>query len=221
MKRTTNALPRNIISKSTNLNALLTTLLLLIIAGCAAPSIRASQTDITGPAGSATFGNSVTVLPNGNIVVIDQNYSIPAGAVNVGAVYLYDGATLNLISTLTGSTANDNVGFNGITVLANGNYVVRNPNWDNGAIVDAGAVTFCNAATGTNGAVSPANSLVGSKANDNIGSNSVTALTNGNYVVVSTAWDNGAITNAGALVVLFIDVSFCFLFVRGLMVKIK
>src|SRR4051812_44028463 len=31
----------------------------------------ATQTDIAGPAGSGQFGASVTVLPNGNFVVID------------------------------------------------------------------------------------------------------------------------------------------------------
>src|SRR5688500_6053777 len=47
-------------------------------------------------------------------------------------------------------------------------------------------------------AVSAANSLVGSKLSDNIG-RSVTALTNGNYVVSSTFWDNGAAATAGAV----------------------
>ena len=84
--------------------------------------LAASQTDIAGPAASS-FGSIVMVLPNGNIVVTAPSYSIPSGASNVGAVYLYDGATLGLISTLTGSTANDQVGNGGITVLTNGNFV--------------------------------------------------------------------------------------------------
>ena len=48
-------------------------------------------------------------------------------------------------------------------VLANGNYVVRSPYWDNGAAADAGAVTWGDGTSGVTGAVSAANSLVGSR----------------------------------------------------------
>ena len=43
----------------------------------------------------------------------------------MGAVYLYDGATHALISQLTGSSENDNLGSDGVTALTNGNFVVR------------------------------------------------------------------------------------------------
>lgn len=43
-----------------------------------------------------------------------------------------------------------------------GNYVVASADWDNGAVIDAGAVTFASGSTGISGPVSPANSLVGS-----------------------------------------------------------
>ena len=65
-------------------------------------------------------------------------------------------------NSLVGSTANDQVGFWGVTALSNGNYVVSSPDWDNGAIADAGAVTWGNGTSGVTGAVSAANSLVGS-----------------------------------------------------------
>src|SRR5512146_1353556 len=78
---------------------------------------EAAQTDIHGPLGSVAFGTSVRVLPNGNIVVTDPNGPVS----NVGAVYMYSPAGV-LISTLTGSTANDHVGSSGIVVLSNGNY---------------------------------------------------------------------------------------------------
>src|SRR5262249_6240507 len=77
-----------------------------------------------------------------------------------------------------------------------GNYVVASLNWDNGAVVNAGASTWGSGTTGVSGAVSAANSLVGSTAGDFVGS--VTALTSGNYVVRSPNWDNGAVANAGA-----------------------
>ncbi len=77
----------------------------------------ADQIDLPGPDGSGSFGKTVTALPNGNIVVTDPDYDIPGGAADVGAVYLYDGATRALISMLTGSTENDKAGSDGVTVL--------------------------------------------------------------------------------------------------------
>ena len=171
-----------------------------------AENVLMAQTDIAGPAGSGTFGTTVTVLANGNIVVTDPTYTDPAnpGVTGIGAVYLYDGATLAIISTLKGSTANDNVGGDGVTVLTNGNYVVDSPNWDNPspAKIDVGAVTWCSATTGCNGAVSAANSLIGGTASDFVGGyGGVTALTNGNYVVSSLLWSNpsGSISSVGAV----------------------
>ena len=145
----------------------------------------ADQGEINGPPNSAAFGSLVTVLPNGNIVVADPGFD-ENGVTNIGAVYLYNGATHALISTLKGSTANDQVG-GGITVLANGNYVVRSSAWSNGPANFAGAVTFCNATTGCSGVVSFGNSLVGSSAFDQVGF--VIPLPNGNYIVRSLDWD--------------------------------
>lgn len=92
-----------------------------------------TQINIPGPAGSGNFGSQVFSLPNGNFVVTDPGYDIttPTLVQNVGAVYLYNGATGALINTLTGSKANDGVGGgnNSITILNNGNYIVGSPNW--------------------------------------------------------------------------------------------
>ena len=46
---------------------------------------------------------------------------------------------------------------------------------------------------------SAANSLVGSTTNDRVGEFGVTVLSNGNYVVNSPSWSNGAATQAGAV----------------------
>ncbi|MBS1633908.1 MAG: T9SS type A sorting domain-containing protein [Bacteroidetes bacterium] len=161
-------------------------------------SASAQQTTINGPAGSGQFGYSITVLANGNYVVTDPDYDEGSTA-NVGAVYLYNGSTHALISTLKGSTANDNVGDAGITALSNGNFVVASPGWDNGANSDAGAVTWCNGSSGLSGVVSSSNSLVGTTANDRVGIEGVTALSNRNYVVKSPYWNNGAAFGAGAV----------------------
>lgn len=159
---------------------------------------RAAQFVIGGPSGSGEFGRSVTVLPNGNIVVTDPGLDIPGPVSNVGAVYLYQ-PTGGLIATLRGSSANDQVGSGGVVVLADGNFVVSSPQWDAGSVVDVGAVTRVSGSTGLNGVVSAANSLVGSTANDRVGDFGLLALPGGNYLVRSPNWDHGAATNAGAV----------------------
>jgi len=162
------------------------------------PASAAVQINIPGPTGSGEFGITVTALPNGNIVVTDPYYNGGIG-VDAGAVYLYDGATGTQISALTGGSAGDMVGSGGVTVLSNGNYVVCSPYWHNGSLHNAGAVTWGSATNGVSGVISPSNSLLGSQADDSIGSYGVTALSNGNYVVANQDWDNGGAVNAGAV----------------------
>ncbi len=87
---------------------------------------EAAPGEIPGPAGSGAFGTTVAVLPNGNVVVTDPTYS-KGGLTSIGAVYLYNGATLAVISILKGSTTGDEVGKGGIMVLSNGKYVVSSP----------------------------------------------------------------------------------------------
>jgi hypothetical protein len=163
------------------------------------PYAASTQTDIHGPAGSGMFGQQVTVLPNGNIVVTDPGYDNSGGIPDVGAVYLYNGATGTLISSLVGSRIGDMVGSDGVTVLSSGNYLVVSHGWANGTNAYAGAVTWGNSATGVSGVISSSNSLVGSIAGDSVGSGGVTMLTNGNYLVVSPNWQNGSAFNAGAV----------------------
>ena len=184
-------------SENAWLNAAITFLSFFALA--ALPGARAAQFDLAGPAGSGRFGSTVAVLPNGNFVVTDPFYDAPGPITDVGAVYLYDGVTLAVISTLTGSTAGDAVGSGGVTVLSNGNFVVRSPLWANGAAINAGAVTWGSGTTGVTGVVSVANSLVGSTATDQIGSGGVTLLSNGNFVVRSPGWNNGTAAGAGAV----------------------
>ncbi len=54
--------------------------------------------------------------------------------------------------------------------LSNGNYVVDSSTWANGTAADAGAVTWGNGTAGVSGPISATNSLVGSTANDSVGS---------------------------------------------------
>jgi hypothetical protein len=165
----------------------------MLAAAVVCSPVIAAELTIAGPVGSQAFGTSVRVLPNRNIVVTD-----PHRDSGRGAAYLYSPSRV-LISTLNGTTPDDHVGSGDIVVLANGNYLILSPDWDNGGVADAGAVTFGNASTGVAGNVSAANSLVGSTASDKVGAtDTAIALTNGNYVVRSPLWNNGATVDAGA-----------------------
>lgn len=159
----------------------------------------AQVTDINGPAGSGKFGATVTVLPNGNFVVTDPLFD-EGGVVNIGAVYLFSGTTNAVIGVLKGTTLNDSIGSAGITVLANGNFLVRSPNWDNGGIHNAGAITWCNATQTVSATINSSNSLVGNSANEQLGIQNIIKLSNGNYVVRDQNWSNGNTTFAGAAI---------------------
>ena len=160
--------------------------------------LNAQTTTINGPVGSELFALRVSNLPNGNFVIIDPFFDNGATA-NVGAVYLYNGITQQLISTLKGEKANDAIGFEGIEILTNGNFLVKSSGWQNGSLQGCGAITWVNATLGLNGVVNQTNSLVGVKANDGIGSGGVFNLPNGNYVVCSKRCDNGSVIDVGAV----------------------
>ena len=115
------------------------------------------------PAAGNLFGHSFVALSTGNIVITSPLDDF--GGTDAGAVYLFNGATGVLISTLRGSKANDIVrgglSGGGVTALSNGNYVVSNFSCRSGALVWAGAVTFGNGTSGTSGTITSANSAIG------------------------------------------------------------
>ena len=136
------------------------------------------------------FTSKTTVLSNGNIVFSKSDDTF--GGSNAGAVYLFNGTTGALISSLRGSHTDDRVGNGTITALSNGNYVVSSSDWNGGR----GAASWGSGTTGVVGTVSAANSLVGTNAGDNVGDGGIIALSNGNYVVHSYWWHSysGAVT---------------------------
>jgi trimeric autotransporter adhesin len=162
-------------------------------------SHAALQTDIVGPFGSGHFGDDVEVLSNGNVVVLDPGFDL--GSIDdVGAAYLYNGATHQLISSLIGSQLNDSVGSGGAVEVGDSNVVISSPSWDRGIAADAGAVTWINGTSGLNGSVSEANSVVGTHASDSVGSQPVTALpVTKNYVVAAPRWHAGIVKDVGAV----------------------
>jgi hypothetical protein len=174
---------------------ILTISLLLLVA--VIPASAAYQIDIAGPPDSGNYGQQIVFLPNGNLVVTDPAY----GESDSGAVYLYNGGTGTLISTLKGSSSGDNVGGGTgiVTVLKNGDFVVTSPHWSKpleggGRIFQVGAATYCSANTGCDGFVSETNSIIGTVQNDQVGSQ-VVPLDGGNFVVISQVWGlTGAVT---------------------------
>jgi trimeric autotransporter adhesin len=150
--------------------------------------------------------DGITQLLNGNYVVTSSWWANGVSS-NAGAVTYcskINGLTglVSASNSLVGSLANDRVGMGGIIVssyLPNASYLVVSTRWANAGASQAGAITFCPGATGLNGAVTSLNSLVGSSTNDTIGNGGITVLPNGNYVVSSYYWDNGGMTDAGAV----------------------
>jgi Repeat of unknown function (DUF5650)/Carboxypeptidase regulatory-like domain len=173
------------------------TLLTLVLTTCVSIcAFGQTRVDIAAPEGSERFGYIVKVLPNGNFVVVDPYYSDPAGTRNIGAAYLYDGATRQQISMLTGSQERDFV-HPDVHVLTDGNYLVTSQSWKNGAAINAGSVTWCSSSAGCNGTISAENSLVGGSSGDSV--YQVQTLANGEYVVISPSWKRGALSSVGAV----------------------
>src|SRR5262249_25941184 len=164
----------------------------------------------------------LTVLSNGNYVVTsplwDNGTATDAGAVTWGSGTTGIVGVVSSANSLVGSSTMDGVGTGtdgdlGVRALSNGNYVVASPFWDNGTAIDAGAVTWGSGTTGVSGLISSTNSLVGSSPGDAVGYHTfynpifdeadfvfgLTVLSNGNYVVTSPQWDNGAAADAGAV----------------------
>ena len=143
--------------------------------------------------------DGVTVLTNNNYVVASPDWNNGRGAATFGTAAGPTASTVGTGNSITGSVAGDAVGSEGVFALTNGNYVVASANWNNGALVDVGAVRWGNGSTGSSGPVAIGNSLVGALANDRAGSGGVVPLPNGSYVVSSPSWANGANLRAGAV----------------------
>jgi hypothetical protein len=166
---------------------------------------------------SRVGSDGVIPLPGGNYVVVSPHWkseSNDMGAVTWGNG---NGGTAGIVSeenSLVGGTGLDMVGYGGVRVLTNGNYVVSSPYWSSPTAFAAGAVTWGSAATGVRGLISPENSLTGSRAGDaatltpsnvypytpnRTASQGVVALPNGNYVVINPLCDFPGTEDAGAM----------------------
>jgi hypothetical protein len=183
------------------------------IANAGAVTLVANSSFVTGPISSANSlvgsqindkvgANRPDILKNGNFVIRspywDSGSTVDVGAVTFVNVAIGITGAVSSANSLTGAHGGDKTGLEEIVALANGNYVVRSPYWDQNAVSDVGAVTLGSGTTGVVGIVNETNSLIGTAANDQVGSGGVTPLTNGNYVVGSPLWNNMSVLDAGA-----------------------
>ena len=132
-------------------------------------------------------GSGVTALTNGNYVVSSSNWLGQSGAVTWGNGAVGVRGAVTTDNSLYGSGFGYGIGSGGATALTNGNYVAVSA-----FVSNIGAVTWGNGASGSAGPVNIFNSLLGSTADDLVGSGGVTALSNGNYAVSSPNWYNPA-----------------------------
>jgi len=157
----------------------------------------------------AGYRSGVQALSNGTYVVVssywdDTDLEHKKGAVTWCDPDAADGAAGDCVGEAVSST-NSLVGPNqddclgrigstelGLTELDDGNFVIASPSFNKPpSFTDVGAVTWCSGTAGcTAGAVTAANSLVGSTASDEVGSAGVIALNDGKYVVSSPLWNN-------------------------------
>ena len=169
-----------------------------------------------GIVGNVTAGNSLVGattndrISSGRIIALDNgNYVVASPLWDRGAVQDAGAATwargdtgrtgvVSSQNSLVGSQQEDRVAEGvqsgeqaiGVIALRNGNYVVRSPRWDNGVLVNAGAVTWGSGSVGIAGSVSSANSLVSDQGGVQSGE-IVTPLSNGHYVATSPDWGSG------------------------------
>ena len=163
---------------------------------------------LTGSTASDRVGLRINTLANGNYLVGSAYWNnggaVGAGAVTFGYANQATSGVVSASNSLVGSTAGDHVGTN-ILALDQGNAITWSSLWDNGAAVDAGAVTWMSQNGPTVGVIGAANSMVGSQTNDFVGTDSnfnsgVVSLSNGNVLVFSKHWhltptlDTGAVT---------------------------
>lgn len=141
-------------------------------------------------------GTSAVLLDDGNAVVVSPD--VDNSVADAGAASWIDAnapatGTVSVINSLFGSDSRE---FK-VIPLSRGRYVVACPYCDVNGVTDSGAVQWVDRG-GAIGSISGSSALHGSNTGDQVGS-WVTALSNGNYVVNSSSWDNSVLfPNLGA-----------------------
>jgi len=179
------------------------------VAGVAdAGSVKLFNGTTGAPIGSAIAGDHITdslglggvaALANNNFVIASPYDDVLIGMTrlaNTGSVMLVSGNTGAPIgSTIVGDDANDRLGFEGITTLANSNFVIASPHDIVTGMVDAGSVMLVNGSTGD----PIGGTIAGDDPNDLLGRGSITALANNNFVIASFRDIETGVVDAGSV----------------------
>jgi len=152
---------------------------------------------LVGSSPDDQVGINLAGTSSGNYLVGSRFWNGHRGAVTWGDGTTGVRGTISEANSLVGSNPNDQVGFTA-AALSNGNFLILTPFWNG----NRGAVTWFSGTGAVHGAVSEANSLVGSSPNDYVGTlnplgeSGLKVLSNGNYVVASPLWNanRGAVT---------------------------
>lgn len=150
--------------------------------------------------GDRIGSGGIVELPNGHFVVISPDCG-NGTEFSVGAVTWVNGNTglngqLSLANSIMGNVGGDRVGFPGVMVVGDSNYVVMSRNIV-GLNGGEGAATWCDGSGGTTGHVSELNSLVGSQADEYVTgptNKGVMVFPNGNYLVFTSNRSGNAVT---------------------------
>jgi uncharacterized protein YijF (DUF1287 family) len=159
------------------------------------PTITSFELVDPNAAASNEFGSLTVILANGNIVVVSPLDD--SGALNAGAVHLYNPFTKTVVASFYGDTADDQLGLSGITALGNNNFVIASYLDDVNSVTDAGSVMLINGATGAQ-----IGTTLAGDANEYLGYDAITALGNNNFVIASRYDDVGSVVDAGSVMLL-------------------
>lgn len=139
------------------------------------------------------FGTKSLRLINGNIVVHKfQNNNFA----NAGTISVYNPDASVLLNTIVGDAIDDKLGSDGMIALPNGNFLIISSEDDVSGLTDAGSVILVN----SDGSVLA--TIAGDQSGDNIGSDGIRLLENGNFTVRSRMDDVGAVVDAGSVMLI-------------------
>lgn len=156
---------------------------------------------LVGAAAGDAIGSGGVVTMNvsgiNNYYVVSPEWNGQRGAMTFGSGASGVAGIIGESNSMVGKNEGDRVGSGGLqqlyfeTYTSTGIYIAISPEWNG----DAGAVTFLDKAVAMTGLIGPGNSLVGSNAFDQVGSDGVQAIRHAsgvyNYLVFSPNWGEG------------------------------
>jgi hypothetical protein len=171
--------------------------ILLILSACGGSSKSSSSMNVDKtqimdltPVEYSNFGTKVAKLVGGNIIVHEfQNSTFPSA----GTIRVYNPTTAQLINTISGDDVDDRLGSGGIYPLLNGNFLIVSSEDDVGGLVDAGSVILAD----SDGVI--ISTISGDQEDDKIGSEGITILSNGTFLISSRFDDVGSIVDVGSV----------------------